>query len=76
MGYAPKLPVDPIKLANPIARKKWAEEKNMKVFSFIHEKDDYKILDIFVEEPIAFSDAYKRRQVIKADSVKISCKSI
>lgn len=72
LGYKPKLPVDPFKLADPKVRSEWINKKNMKVFSFIHPKDDYKIIDVFVTEPIPFEEAYKRRQKIKANDVNIS----
>ena len=72
LGYKPKLPVDPSKLADPIVRSEWVNKKNMKVFSFIQSKDDYKIIDVFVTEPIPFEEAYKRRQKIKANDVSIS----
>ena len=76
LGYKPKLPVNPSDFADPKTRKEWIKKKNMKVFSFIHPKDEYKFIDIFVDEPISFADAYKRRQVIEAKEIGINVLSL
>ena len=34
LGYMPKLPVEAIDFADPLKRKTWIKEKNMKVLSF------------------------------------------
>ncbi|MBU0687695.1 MAG: nucleotidyltransferase [Candidatus Margulisbacteria bacterium] len=66
LGYKPKLPVKSTDFADPVKRREWIEKKNMKVFSFIHPKVDYKLIDVFVDEPIPFEKAYQRRQIMKA----------
>ena len=71
LGYKPKLPVKASDFADAAKRKNWIESRNMKVFSFIHSKTDYKLIDVFVEEVIPFSKAYRRRQVVKAGDTHI-----
>ncbi|MFA4844017.1 MAG: DUF6036 family nucleotidyltransferase [Candidatus Margulisiibacteriota bacterium] len=72
IGYKPKLPVKAAEFADPQKRASWIAEKAMKVFPFIHEKDDYKIIDVFPENPIPFSKAYGDRQKITAGKLNIS----
>jgi len=72
LGYTAKVPANPTDLANPEIREEWIKNKNMKVFSFINEKVPYKLIDIFVNEPIPFDEAYARRQIVKAKDVEIS----
>ncbi|NQU17485.1 MAG: nucleotidyl transferase AbiEii/AbiGii toxin family protein [Candidatus Saganbacteria bacterium] len=71
LGYKPKLPVNPKDFADNTIREKWVKEKNMKVFSFIHSKDDFKVIDIFANEPIPFNKAYSNKQTLKAEGIGI-----
>ncbi len=72
LGYKPKLPVKVSDFSDDGIRKNWIKNKNMKVFSFIHSKMDYKLIDVFAEEVIPFSRAYRRRQVVKAENTPIN----
>jgi len=72
IDYKPKLPVNAEEFSDPNVREGWIKEKNMKVFSFIHAKDDYKIIDVFPNEPIPFADAYKRKQAINAGGINVN----
>ncbi len=69
LKFIPKLPIKMEDLADESLRKKWAKEKNMIVFSFV--KDDYKIIDVFVENPIDFEEAYSRKQAKKAGNTVV-----
>ena len=71
LGYKPKLPVKAIEFSDPLIRASWIKEKNMKVFPFVHSSQDYKMIDIFVDEPIPFASAYGRKQVVKAGELPI-----
>src|SRR3989344_5529418 len=57
LGYKPKLPVRAAEFAEQAKREEWIKEKGMKVFPFIHEKDDFKIIDVFPNNPTPFSEA-------------------
>ena len=76
LGYKPKLPVKAVDFADPLVRGSWIKEKNMKVFSFVHSRQDYKIIDVFVGEPIPFAKAYSRKQVVKAGDLPIDVISL
>ena len=71
MGYKPRVPVAGSDFADPQIRQKWIQEKNMKVFSFIHPKNHFELIDIFVEEPKPFAELEKNRLEVKAFGVTI-----
>jgi hypothetical protein len=59
LGYKPKLPVRANDFADPKKRAKWIADKNMKMFSFFHPQMEYKVIDVFIDEPISFAVAFK-----------------
>jgi acylphosphatase len=75
LGFKPRLNEDPYSLADSAKRASWAK-RNMKAFSFIHKKDDYKIVDVLIESPILFNDAYGRRKIVTAEGKKIDVLSL
>lgn len=76
LGYRPKVPANPKDLGDPQIREQWINEKNMKVFSFYHDKDQSKLIDVFVTEPIPFEKLNKDKKIIKADHIHIPICSI
>jgi len=76
LGYKPKLPVDPSGLLDPKIRKEWLAKKNMLAFSFIHPEEDYKLIDLLINEPVPFSGAYIRKQIIHAGKIPINVVSL
>lgn len=72
LGYKPKVPVNPEELADPNKRKEWQEQKNMKVFSFQNPDDPFMVVDIMINNPIDFDNAYKRRSIIHKWETDIS----
>lgn len=71
LGYKPKLPVKAEDFAKKEIRKKWGEEKNMMVFSFIHPQNPFEIIDVFVEEPRPFDELERNKVEVKAFDVTI-----
>jgi predicted nucleotidyltransferase len=76
LGYKPKLPVDPAGLLDPKIRKEWLVKKNMVAFSFMHPKEDYKLVDLLINEPVPFPGVYKRMQIVHAGKVPIKVVSL
>jgi predicted nucleotidyltransferase len=72
LGYKPRVPVALQDFASPDIRRSWIKDKNMKVFSLIHPKELTHLLDVFVDEPIPFEEAYQRRERISAGSSKVN----
>ena len=76
LGYKPKIPVNPIDFASPEKRKKWIEEKNMKVFSFWHPDRPLEIIDVFVDNPIPFEELESEKVIKKTKGFEIPIPSL
>ena len=75
LGYKPKVPVDPKDFADQNKRKKWVEEKNMKVFAFYHAERNYELVDVFVEHPINYKEMEAEKKTIRVKGIEISIPS-
>ncbi|MBF0106769.1 MAG: hypothetical protein HQM16_15770 [Deltaproteobacteria bacterium] len=71
LGYRPRLPVTGKEFAKKENRDIWINEKNMVVFSYIHPKNFFELIDVFVEEPMPFESLYQNRLVVEAFGVTI-----
>ena len=71
LGYVPRAPIKAEDLADPIQRQRWISEKGMMVFSFIHSRNSYEVVDVFVREPKPFAELYAHRLTISAFSSSI-----
>ncbi|OGR89545.1 MAG: hypothetical protein A2992_03855 [Elusimicrobia bacterium RIFCSPLOWO2_01_FULL_59_12] len=71
-GYKPKVPVSIEEFADPKKRQSWIVEKGMKVFSLIHPQKLQELIDVFVDEPIPFAEAYHRREKVKIGASEVS----
>ena len=76
IGWKPKIPESVESLGNAKKRKSWIKEKDMKVFSIYNPLNLIEQADIMVREYIDFKSAYKRREELIADTIKISLMSI
>jgi hypothetical protein len=60
LGYRPRAPVSFDDFIDLSKRQQWAREKNMTVFSLFSEAHPATEIDVFLEPPIHFGDAYTR----------------
>jgi len=60
LGYAPRAPVAAHEFADPRRRAEWARDKGMTVFSLSSPTHPTTEVDLFIEEPFPFEDAYSR----------------
>ena len=60
LGYAPRAPVAAEDLADPERRAEWIRDKGMTVFSLASPEHLATNVDLFVEEPFVFEEAYAR----------------
>jgi hypothetical protein len=60
LGYRPRAPVRAEDLADPNQRADWIHNKGMIVFSLASPDHPTTEVDLFVEEPFPFEDAYRR----------------
>ncbi len=71
LGYEPKQPVKTEELINPENRKRWEEEKGMKVFSFFHPARPMNLIDVFINEPVSFDEIEKELVVFESRGIRI-----
>lgn len=76
LEWKPKIPESIESLGDPKKRRNWIKEKDMKVFSIYNPNNFTEQADIVVREYIDFKSAYKRREEIMANNIKISLISI
>ena len=76
LGYHPKVPVKAEEFLDPAKRKTWKEEKGMQVFSFFHPKEQGKLIDVFVYEPIPYDEIEQGKKIVMAQDLKIPIVSI
>ncbi|MBI5245118.1 MAG: hypothetical protein HY922_15760 [Elusimicrobia bacterium] len=75
-GYKPRPPVQIEDFALESNRRAWRQEKGMRVFSLWHPDRPQDNVDVFVDEPIPFEEAYARRKVVPVGEAGISVLSI
>lgn len=76
LGYRPRAPVPIEAFADPIARRSWVQEKGLTVFSLWSPSQATTEVDIFVEEPFPFDEAYARALHAKLDHATVPVASI
>jgi len=76
LGYKPRAPVDPALLGDQNARAAWQTEKRMRAFSFANHANPLEELDVMLDTPFDFGEAYERRQVIAAGSLNVNVASL
>ena len=64
-GYQPRAPVGIEEFADPGKREQWVREKGLTVFSLWSPDHIATEIDLFIEEPFAFEEAYQRRMQFK-----------
>lgn len=75
LNFKPRVPVEIEELGDSKKRKKWAEEKNMKVFSLVDiDTDD--IIDIMIMDYLQFDESYKEKKVVKIKDIEVPLASI
>lgn len=60
LGYGPRAPVDFASFADPACRSRWAQEKNLTVFSIFSPAHKATEVDLFLESPFDFDAAHAR----------------
>lgn len=76
LGFTPRLPVDAAGFADADTRRSWIDEKGMTVFSLWDPNDPTRAVDLFVVEPIAFEDLWKRSELIELETTGARVASI
>ena len=71
-GFQPRVPVDPVDLADEKKRREWIESKGMMVFSFFNPANPFETVDVFVDEPKPFLELERGKLVVEAFGVNIN----
>ena len=75
-GFHPRPPVPLEAFADGAERKRWIEERDLKVFSLWHPRLPGLEVDIFVEEPFPFDEAYRRATRVQVGSSPVTVAAI
>lgn len=76
LGYKPKIPVKIEDFGVKKNREDWIKNKGMIVFSLWNKNIPYRIIDVFVKDPIDFKQLYRDRVSISMGEFKIPVVSI
>lgn len=76
LGYKPKTPVKIEDFGIKRNREDWIKNKGMIVFSLWNKHIPYRVIDIFVKDPIDFKELYRDKSNISAGGFKIPVVSI
>ena len=73
---APSAPININDFLDKDKRNIWINEKNMNAFSLINPNRSYERLDVVIESPIDFNEAFSHGKKIVLDNIKITICSI
>jgi hypothetical protein len=76
LGFRPRAPVPAEQFADAAARKAWVEEKGLTVFSLWSDRLPDVEVDLFVNEPFRFDEAYARAVRVPLDTTTVSVVSL
>lgn len=66
IGYRPTVPISAEQFANPDLRRRWQQEKNMRVLQFWSDAYPDTKLDVFLESPFDFDLEWKHSKRVSA----------
>ena len=75
-GYKPRAPVNPKDLADEKKRRIWIREKNMKAFSFYHEKEAIGEIDVLIDLPVPYEELRERARVFDLEGTGVPVVSV
>lgn len=75
-GFRPKVPINPMDLADEAGRDSWIKEKGMKAVNFYSEASPIGEIDIVFDSPIPYGELKSRSVMIEIEGEKIPTVSI
>jgi hypothetical protein len=76
IGLRSRLPVDPLRFADPAERRRWRDEKHIQVFSMYDPAHPSVVVDLFVEPPMDFDALYRQSIVVRLPSSAVRICSV
>jgi hypothetical protein len=67
----PRIPVKIEDFTNAELRKIWIKDKNMKAFTLYEPNFQKKYLDVIIDHPLSFRNAYKKRKIFKDGELNV-----
>lgn len=64
LGLQPRLPVEAADFADPAIRRRWVEEKGMRVFSWVDPDNPLRAVDLFAEYVVEFEQLWSNSEEI------------
>lgn len=71
LGYQPRVPVTAEDFANPETRQQWVDQKQMTVLNLYSDRFRTTPVDLFVQEPFDFDQAYARAHTADLEGLTI-----
>ena len=71
LGFVPRVPIKLDQFIDPQKRQEFREKKNMVVLSFFRGESEFRVIDIFVDNPLNFDSCYERRESRNIASIKV-----
>lgn len=76
LGFRPRVPVDALDLADPEIRRRWIDEKGMRVLSLWDPAQPMRELDLFVDPPIDFALLWAHSEIVHIRGALVRIASI
>jgi hypothetical protein len=76
LGFQPRLPVAATDFADPGVRRRWIEEKGMRVFSLVDPDNPMRAVDLFAEHVLDFEQLWTRSEKIPLRNTHVRVASI
>lgn len=76
IGLRPRLPVTFLDFCDPVKREEWFRHRNMQVFPLWDPANPERSVDVFVHEPLGFSDLMRDSVLKDLDGIPIRVASI
>ena len=71
LGFTPRIPIKEEEFIDSQRRHELREKKNMVVLSFFRGDREFKVIDIFVENPLDFGACYSRRLTCSLENARV-----
>lgn len=76
LGYRPRVPADPMGLADPATRRAWIEEKGMMAFSFWRPETPFADVDVLISSVVPFEELWNHRVLKQLGPTVVAVASI
>jgi predicted nucleotidyltransferase len=76
LGYTPRAPVKAVELVSGEKRREWITQKRAVVFTFVNVGAPFKMIDIFMDNPVDFDMAFGRRTQLNIGGVRVEVASV